>query len=242
MVGLYFFHKNDALFFFSIILKYLLMGFWHHFGINKFFLKNWHKISFVSSRKLQLKVKSGYPSNIVAFKGTKVCIDSTASIELGLGRVVINDSWCNANPFHSLISMTAHSRLLIHDSFSFYSNADISIHDNAVLEIGSGFVNHGARIHCFESIKIGDQVYIGDDVAIRDSDGHEIIGSEKPVAMPIVIGNHVWIGAKVTILKGVTIGTGAVVAAGAVVTKNVPAHSLVAGVPAIVVKENVSWR
>ena len=44
------------------------------------------------------------------------------------------------------------------------------------------------------------------------------------------------------ILKGVTIGEGAVVAAGAVVTKDVPAYTLVAGVPAKVIKENIQWK
>lgn len=218
------------------------MALLRHFGINKFVLKNWNKISFVSSRKLQKKVKSGYPSNLVAFKGTKVCVDPTASVEMGTGRFILNDSWCDANPFPTLFSMREQSKLVVHGSFTVYSNADISVNKDAVLEIGSGFANRGARIHCFDHIKIGDQVYLGEDAFVRDSDGHEMVGSAKPISMPIVIEDHVWIGAKVTILKGVTIGTGAVVAAGAVVTKDVPARSLVAGVPAKIVKENVSWR
>lgn len=212
------------------------------FGINKFVLKNWSKISRKSTRKLQRRVELGAPSNLSAFKRTAVSIDPSASIELGTGRVIINDSWCAANPFPTLFSMKANSRLIVHGSFSFYSNADISVNENAILEIGSGFVNHGARIHCFERVIIGDQVYIGDDVAIRDSDGHEIIGSGKPMTMPIVIGNHVWIGAKVTILKGVTIGEGAIVAAGSVVSHDVPPRTLVGGVPAKVIRENVSWK
>ena len=212
------------------------------FGINKFVLKNWSKISRKSTRKLQRRVELGAPSNLYAFKRTAVSIDPSASIELGTGRVIINDSWCAANPFPTLFSMKANSRLIVHGSFSFYSNADISVNENAILEIGSGFVNHGARIHCFERVIIGDQVYIGDDVAIRDSDGHEIIGSGKPMTMPIVIGNHVWIGAKVTILKGVTIGEGAIVAAGSVVSHDVPPRTLVGGVPAKVIRENVSWK
>lgn len=220
----------------------LIMGLLHNCGINKFTINNWNRISWRSSRKLQKKVKQGYPSNIVAFKGTKICIDSTAEIEVGSGRFLINDSWCNANPFPALFSMREHSKLIVHGSFSVYSNADISINENAVLEIGSGFANHGARIHCFQNIRIGNQVYIGDDVAIRDSDGHEVVGSNKPMSLPIVIEDHVWIGARVTIVKGVTIGEGAIVAAGAVVTKDVPPHAMVAGVPAQVVKDNVSWR
>jgi len=64
----------------------------------------------------------------------------------------------------------------------------------------------------------------------------------KSVATPIIIGDHVWIGMNVTVLKGVTIGDGAVVAAGSMVTKDVPPHSLVAGVPAKVVKTDVEWN
>ena len=54
---------------------------------------------------------------------------------------------------------------------------------------------------------------------------------------PIVIGDKVWIGANATVLPGVTIGKGAIVAAGAVVTRDVPPNTIVAGVPARVVRE-----
>ena len=51
-----------------------------------------------------------------------------------------------------------------------------------------------------------------------------------------IIGNDVWIGANVVIIGGVKIGNGAVIAAGAVVVKDVPAYSLVGGVPAKIIK------
>lgn len=54
---------------------------------------------------------------------------------------------------------------------------------------------------------------------------------------PVTIGDDIWIGANAVILPGVTIGNHSVVAAGAVVTKDVPPHSLVAGVPAKKIKE-----
>ena len=59
---------------------------------------------------------------------------------------------------------------------------------------------------------------------------------------PIEIGDHVWIGLRAIILKGVKIGNGSVIAAGAVVTRDVPPYSLVAGVPARVIKENIYWE
>ena len=54
---------------------------------------------------------------------------------------------------------------------------------------------------------------------------------------PVVIEDDVWIGTNAVVLPGVRIGTHSVVAAGAVVTKDVPPHSLVAGVPAKVIKK-----
>jgi maltose O-acetyltransferase len=84
-------------------------------------------------------------------------------------------------------------------------------------------------------VRIGDRVYIGHDAALLTVD-HRIGGEDKRCGKhdcrPIIIGDGVWLGARVTILPGVTVGAGAVVAAGAVVTRDVPANTLVAGVPA----------
>jgi acetyltransferase-like isoleucine patch superfamily enzyme len=56
-------------------------------------------------------------------------------------------------------------------------------------------------------------------------------------AKGICIEDDVWVGAGAIVTDGVRVGKGAVVAAGAVVNKNVPAHTVVAGVPAVVLRE-----
>jgi virginiamycin A acetyltransferase len=63
-----------------------------------------------------------------------------------------------------------------------------------------------------------------------------IAPSWEDVSNPPHIGNDVWIGINATILQGVTIGDGAVIAAGSVVVKDVPPYTIVAGVPAKIIK------
>jgi len=58
----------------------------------------------------------------------------------------------------------------------------------------------------------------------------------KSESSPIIIEDNVWIGERSTILKGVKIGRGSIIASNSVVTKNVPAYTIVAGNPAVVVK------
>lgn len=123
---------------------------------------------------------------------------------------------------------------------SIYSGCKISVKKGASLMLGSGFINSNCEIRCSESISIGENVAIAPDVIIRDSDDHQIVGSKK--SPPIKIGNHVWIGTRAMILKGVSVGDNSVIAAGSIVTHDVPSNCLVAGVPAVVKKEKISWE
>jgi len=140
-----------------------------------------------------------------------------------------------------MFEMAKNSKLIVNGTFDIYSGVYISVTKNAALTLGSGIVNNNLNISCFEKIEIGNDILISENVTIRDSDNHRINNTEK-ISAAIKIGNHVWIGLNVTILKGVTISDGAIVAAGAVVTKDVPPNTLVGGVPAKIIKENVTWE
>ncbi|RRQ29232.1 sugar O-acetyltransferase [Rhodococcus sp. Eu-32] len=100
------------------------------------------------------------------------------------------------------------------------------------------FVNQGCRFNDIGGIDIGDDVMIGPSVSLITS-GHPIGPDERRTGItsaPIVIGRGVWIGASAMILQGVSVGDDAIVAAGAVVTRDVPARTMVAGVPASEIK------
>jgi acetyltransferase-like isoleucine patch superfamily enzyme len=94
------------------------------------------------------------------------------------------------------------------------------------------FINTGSTIVATHSIEIGDDCRIGDLVAIFDSDHHSLEPSRPMRKAPVRLGTNVWVGRSAIILPGVTIGDHAAIAAGSVVTGDVPARTLVAGVPA----------
>jgi acetyltransferase-like isoleucine patch superfamily enzyme len=88
-------------------------------------------------------------------------------------------------------------------------------------------------------LRVGNWVRLGHDVTLLTIDhaiGLPMLRAGTSQFGPITIGDGCWIASCVTILPGVTIGPSSVVAAGSVVTRDVPAHSLVAGVPARVMR------
>lgn len=118
---------------------------------------------------------------------------------------------------------------------------------DVVISIGSG-CNFGAFNHitAINHVEIGDNCLTGKWVTISDNNHGttDRCDLELPPLLrkvtskgPVVIGRNVWIGEKATILAGVTIGDGAVIAANSVVTKDVPPYSVVAGMPAKIVKQ-----
>lgn len=134
------------------------------------------------------------------------------------------------------------SEFSINGSFSVYAGSYIRLLPNSRLILNGGFINENVQITVGDTVEIGEGATIGRDVVIRSYDGHTIDTPGYRISEPIKIGRHVWIGQGATILKGVTIGDGAIIAAGALVTKDVPAKCIVGGVPAIVIKENVTWH
>jgi acetyltransferase-like isoleucine patch superfamily enzyme len=99
------------------------------------------------------------------------------------------------------------------------------------------FINHACSFLDMGSITIEDNVLIGPKVnLITENHPLDPVNRRALICKPIVIKRNAWIGVSATILPGVTIGENAVVAAGAVVSKDVPANTIVAGVPARIIK------
>jgi acetyltransferase-like isoleucine patch superfamily enzyme len=99
------------------------------------------------------------------------------------------------------------------------------------------YINNDCTFLDMGTINIEDDVLIGPKVSLI-TESHPLNPSERKALLvkPIVIKRNAWIGAGAIILPGVTVGENAVVAAGAVVSKNVPDNTVVAGVPATIIK------
>jgi acetyltransferase-like isoleucine patch superfamily enzyme len=115
------------------------------------------------------------------------------------------------------------------------------------LEIGTGTTMFTPMVVVSEggSVRIGDDCLVAYGLDLRNSDGHSVLdaATRQRVNPPAdsAIGNHVWLGNNCQVLKGVNIGDHSIAAARSVITKNVPPHTLVAGVPARPIREGVDW-
>jgi acetyltransferase-like isoleucine patch superfamily enzyme len=99
------------------------------------------------------------------------------------------------------------------------------------------FINFGCTFLDLGGITLEDNVMLAPGVKLL-SEGHPLSPEERQslIPKPIHVRKNAWIGANATILQGVTVGENAVVAAGAVVSKDVPANTVVGGIPAKVIK------
>ena len=99
------------------------------------------------------------------------------------------------------------------------------------------FINHACSFLDMGGITIEDDVLIGPRVNLV-TENHPLDPEERKTLLvkPIVVRRNAWIGAGATVLPGVTIGENSIVAAGAVVSKDVPANTIVGGVPAKIIK------
>lgn len=121
------------------------------------------------------------------------------------------------------------------ESFACINNAvgDVQIGDHTRVGLHNtiiGPVKIGHHVNLAQGITVTALNHNFDDTTKR-------IDEQGVNTNPVTIEDDVWIGANAVILPGVTIGNHCVVAAGAVVTKDIPPHSLVAGVPAKIIKQ-----
>lgn len=123
--------------------------------------------------------------------------------------------------------------------FSLHFTSVITRHNN--IKIGRNVEKYlgnvaGLYIQAINGIEIGDDTMIAPGVRIISANHNLEDFSKHDHQEPIRIGKDCWLGTNCVILPGVQLGDGVIVGAGAIVTKSFPANSVIAGVPAKIIK------
>lgn len=122
-----------------------------------------------------------------------------------------------------------------------FNRCSLIVGNKGMLIIGENVGMSSTAIVCNDRVEIGNNVNLGGNVVIYDTDFHSLKPNdrlnrakdiENTNTKPVKIGNNVFIGAHSTILKGVKIGENSIVGACSVVTKNIPENQIWAGNPA----------
>lgn len=171
---------------------------------------------------------------------TKIQIDgNNNTIEIAAGAVL---SSC-------LIKISGNNNQVIIGTDAYIEGAELWIEDNhQEINIGSKtYIGHNTHLACTEDghkILIGSNCMISSNVQIRTGDSHSILSIDQRRINPardVIVSDHCWLGQGARVLKGVMLGKDSIVAQGAIVTGSFESNVIVAGVPAKVVKNNVSW-
>lgn len=154
--------------------------------------------------------------------------------------------WGVSNPFSGGVAIIF--RYLSFSSRAKVFNRNTYIGSGVILKnINNMQVGENFSLHDFCYVDAVGGITVGDNVSIAHgssliSFNHTWDAADLPIkynpikAAPIVIGDDVWIGCGVRIMPGVNIGRRSIIAAGSVVVKDVPASTIVGGVPAEVIK------
>ena len=183
-------------------------------------------------RNIKAKVRIRKIGRLVVYKGKHYNIMPEAAVIFADGSCRDDvELWDNVT-LYGILSSQSHGKIIMGDNTR---------------------LGRGSIIRSVDKVVIGSYTAIADNVVITDNGNHPIDpvfrrkmkldSLDGDMRMwkhsehaPVIIGENVWVGENSRIQRGVTIGDNAIVAAGAIVTKDVPANSIVAGIPAKVIK------
>lgn len=134
----------------------------------------------------------------------------------------------------SSVNIGSFSQIIVSTTFDNIGKG-IKIHDNVA-------IGEFAYIGGAGGVIIGSDTIVGQYLSIHPENHifknpKKLIRNQGVSRKGVIVGNNCWIGSKVTILDGITIGNNCVLAAGSVITKSFPDNSLIAGVPAKLIRK-----
>lgn len=163
---------------------------------------------------------------------------------MGNNNILEIEESCLLTNTHIIITGN-NNHLIMENSARFLGPSKVIMEGNSSIHFGKNCGIRGVEICAKDGIiEIGELTMTSYGIVIRNHDSHKVLDLEGNVLNPakdIKIGKHVWIAQNASILKGVQIGDNSIIGFGSVVTKGCSSGCILAGNPAKVVKENISW-
>lgn len=192
--------------------------------------------------------------NVVRTSGAKVVPYKNAVLDLqGTAKIILSGNRDLRIGINKLKGSKAEALVRLNDTAVWNCNNGADLFYGTVIEVkpsavfSSGFfsANSGSVIISHKQISFGEDVMIGRNVIVYDSDFHTIYNRNHIAAnppKPVIIEDHVWLTSNILVQKGVTIGSGALVTAFTTVNSNVPAAALFGGGSVGgVIRDQVEW-
>jgi acetyltransferase-like isoleucine patch superfamily enzyme/coenzyme F420-reducing hydrogenase beta subunit len=176
---------------------------------------------------------------LIPYKGSCISIKKGAEVRLD-GNLYLNTLRMRGSKAQCFLRVESGGKLHVIEKARFAFNSTIQVNQGACLKIGQMGTNANCNISCSNSIVIGYDVMVGRDVIIYDSNYHTT--GTKNKKRPVTIGNHVWIGTRAMIMQGSRIEDGAIISVNSWVTGKVKEKTMVSGMPAKMLMDNVQWK
>ena len=189
--------------------------------------------------------KSLFPIRVRVSRGQSIVVERARDSQVRIRRFLSVATWGGCSVRSSIV-LFPRARLEVSGEFEIGPDVHIEVGSDAILMVGGRGASTGSGITCRCRIMVEKEMHIGEDSIIAwdtyltDSDWHDL--ADTPRTAPVVVGRNVWIAHGASVLKGVEIEDGCIVGAKALVTTgHFPARSLIAGVPARVLRSDVKW-
>lgn len=209
--------------------------------VGRFFLRIVRRLRFYSQISFTKYIKYNYFSkNIIREKNVRLIPYKNAILDLSKdSRIYIKGknleigiNKLKGSRAETHVRMNGNAKWYANNGCGLFYNTVLEIKDNAVFESGFFTANGGSVIICAKHIKFGEDVMLGRNIIIYDSDHHQVWNEHYEMCNPakdVVIEDHVWLTTDITVLKGVTIGRDSLITAMTLIRKDIPAHSFVSG-------------
>lgn len=171
-------------------------------------------------------------AKLIPYKGAILDLDKTARIYLDGKDLLIGVNKLKHSKAETHIRMSENAKWFCNNGAHLFYNTVLEVKEGALFESGFFSVNGGSVIIAHKHIKFGEDVMLGRNVIIYDSDFHQLRDKFEVVTnLPeeVIIEDHVWLTSNIEVLKGVHIEKDSLVAAYTTVTKDIPEHVVVAG-------------